>query len=47
MMAKDPSMVTNFPDIVNIKIRVCDDQVIMLSYDIEHNKQISCLTGSS
>lgn len=34
-------------DIVNIRIKVCDDEVIMLSYDLENNKQISSLNGTS
>jgi hypothetical protein len=49
VVEQDPSsgITGKAADIVNIKIKVCDDEVIMLSFDLENSKQISSLNGTS
>lgn len=47
VLEQDPSLTVSSADIVNIKIKVCDDEVILLSYDLANSKQISSLNGTS
>lgn len=46
-VVEDPTAATVCADILNIKIKVCDDEVIMLCFDLANNKQISSLNGTS